>query len=173
MPDREPNEPSEGPCSSGTTGPGSVSVPSPSEIWIGDGKPDLITSNWGENNVSFLKNIGPGPALLAGVGLDPNVINLKNHGPWITATIRIPGVGSASIDLSTLRLASSVPLVPGFAEVVDPHSSQGATLWVKFSRTELDPLLTLGVNVLEVTGSLVTGESFRGTDSVRVIAPPR
>jgi hypothetical protein len=34
---------------------------------------------------------------------------------------------------------------------------------------ELDPLLTPGPNTLEVTGSLVTGGSFSGSDHVRVI----
>jgi hypothetical protein len=43
---------------------------------------------------------------------------------------------------------------------------------VKFSRAALDPLLTTGVVELEVTGSLVTGEGFTGSDEVRVIHPP-
>jgi len=43
---------------------------------------------------------------------------------------------------------------------------------VKFSREALDPFLTPGVNELEVTGSLITGEEFKGSDRVRVIDPP-
>jgi hypothetical protein len=42
---------------------------------------------------------------------------------------------------------------------------------VKFGRAALDPLLTPGMNELEVTGSLVTGEGLKGTDRIRVIAP--
>ena len=34
----------------------------------------------------------------------------------------------------------------------------------RLSRGALDPLLTLGVNELEVTGSLLTVEEFRGSD---------
>jgi len=40
---------------------------------------------------------------------------------------------------------------------------------VKFSRQALNPLLTLGDNELAVNGLLRTGESFAGTDVVRVI----
>jgi len=44
-------------------------------------------------------------------------------------------------------------------------------LMVKFARAALDPLLTPDMKDLEVTGSLVTGEGFAGTDRIRVIAP--
>jgi hypothetical protein len=40
---------------------------------------------------------------------------------------------------------------------------------VKFPREALDPLLAPGVNLLEVSGSLITGEQFRAFDPVSVI----
>jgi hypothetical protein len=139
----------------------------------GDGKPDLAVANNGSSTVSILLNIGPrSQALAAVVDLDPNVINQRSHAPWITAYIEPTGLDLASIDLSTLRLAGSVPAVSKSA-IVGDHDNDGAPdLMVKFSRRALDALLTPGVNELEVTGSLVTGEAFKGSDEVRVIDPP-
>ena len=44
---------------------------------------------------------------------------------------------------------------------------------VRFSGAAIDPLLTLGVNQVEVTASLVTGEQCSGSDTVRVVDPQR
>ncbi len=74
-----------------------------------------------------------------------------------------------SIDLSSLRLAGSIPPTTKLAKMGDHNTNGIPDLMVKFSRSALDPLLTPGVNSLELTGSLVTGESFAGTDQVRVI----
>ena len=143
----------------------------------GDGYPDLIVGEPGwavpplhSTGRVFVISTQPAP-LLAHLELDPRVINLKNHAPWVTAYIEPSEFDPASIVLSSLRLAGSVPAVPKFA-VVGDHDADGVPdLMVKFDRTALDPLLHLGMNKLEVTGSLLTGERFRGVDSVRVIDP--
>jgi hypothetical protein len=103
------------------------------------------------------------------VDLDPNVINLKSHAPWLTAYIEPSGFDPTSIDFPTVRLAGSVAAAPKFAIVGDHDKNGIPDLMLKFSRPALDPLLTPGVNSLEVTGSLVTGENFAGADDVRVI----
>jgi hypothetical protein len=108
------------------------------------------------------------PAKVA-VDLDPNVINLTSHAPWVTAYIEPSGFDPASIDISTVRLAGSVPTGSRSAIVGDHNGNGIPDLMLKFRRAALDPLLTLGVNSLEVTGSVVTGENFAGTDDVRVI----
>ena len=112
-----------------------------------------------------------GVPLAAAVDLDPKVINLKSHAPWLTAYIELSGFDLTSIDISTLRLAGSVTAAPKFAVVGDHNGNGIPDLMVKFSRSALDPLLVLGAGSLEVTGSLVTGESFAGTGEVRVIDP--
>jgi streptogramin lyase len=112
------------------------------------------------------------PELEADLDLAPNVINLKSHAPWLTAYIEPSGFDPSSIDLSTLRLAGSVPAVSKFAIVGDHNRNGAPDLIVKFSREALDPLLAPGAVELEVTGSLVTGENFTGSDEVRVIDPP-
>ncbi len=139
----------------------------------GDGKPDLVTANFHASTVSVLRNIGPrSQVLAAAVDLDPHVINLASHAPWVTAHIEPTGFDPASIDISTLRLAGSVSAASKFAHVRDFNANQIPDLTVKFSREALDPLLTPGVNELALTGSLVTGEAFEGKGEVRVIDPP-
>ncbi len=117
---------------------------------------------------------GDVPVLLpATVDLDPDVINLASRAPTVTACIEVPGFSPASIDLTSLQLAGSVPAVPKFAVVGDRDGDGLPDLTVKFSREALNPLLTPGVNDLEVTGALVTGEQFKGSDQIRVINPPQ
>src|SRR5439155_649375 len=125
----------------------------PSSVLIGDlnadGKLDLATANTGCSTVSVLLNIGQTPTTLeAALDLDPNVINLKDHAPWVTAYIEPSGFEAASIDITSLRLAGSVPPAPKFAVVGDHDRNGKPDLMVKFHREALDPLLTLGVNEL-------------------------
>ena len=64
-----------------------------------------------------------------------------------------------------------VSAAPKFAVVGDRNRNGIPDLMVKFGRAALDPLLTPGVNELEVTGTLVTGQEFKGMDRIWVIAP--
>jgi len=90
----------------------------------------------------------------------------------VTAYIEPSAFDPASIDISTLRLQGTVPVTGTKVATVGDHDGNGMPdLMVKFSRDVLDPLLTPGMNELEVTGSLVTSENFSGTDEVRVIDP--
>ena len=111
--------------------------------------------------------------LEATVDLDPNVINLKSHARWLSAYIEPSGFDPAMIDISTVRLAGSVPADAKPAALGDHNANGLPDLMIKFSRDALDPLLALGVNQLKVTGSLATGETFEGTAQVRVIDPAR
>ena len=109
-------------------------------------------------------------ALEAAVSVEPGVINLASHAPWLTAYIEPSGFDPVDIDLSTVRLAGSVPASAKFAARDDHNSNDVPDLMVKFSREALEPLLVPGLNVLELTGTLVTGEEFEGQCEVRVIA---
>jgi len=113
------------------------------------------------------------PGLEAGIDLDPDTINLNSHAPWVTAYVEPPGSFSPTdIDVSTVRLAGSVAADPKFAVAGGFNSDGKPVLKLRFSRQALDPLLAVGMNQLEVTGSLVTGQAFKGSDEVRVINPP-
>jgi hypothetical protein len=106
----------------------------------------------------------------ATVDIDPDTLNLGSQGQWVTAYIGLPeGFDPADIDISTVAL-EGLPAVRG--EV------QGDVLMVKFNRAELeenlkDRGLTLPADVtLQVTGA-VGGVAFEGSDTIRVMAPPK
>ncbi|HYQ88774.1 MAG TPA: T9SS type A sorting domain-containing protein [Candidatus Binatia bacterium] len=139
----------------------------------GDGSLDLIAANANTYNVSVLLNLSArGSSLSAGVAIDPGVINLTNHAPSVTAYIQPVGFDPTDVDVSSLRLAASLPAMSKSARVVDHDGDGVSELMVKFARGALDPLLTPGMNNLEVTGSLVTGEHFGGHCVVRVMQSP-
>jgi hypothetical protein len=124
-------------------------------------------------------NLGTPPptTLTADLDLDPDTINLKSRAPWVSAYIEPMDEGPAAFDPgeilpASLRLAGSVRPDPKFA-VVGDHDQDGIPdLSVKFSRAELDPLLSPGLTVLALTGTLATGQTIQGSDQVRVIDPP-
>jgi hypothetical protein len=107
---------------------------------------------------------------MAAFDLEPHTVNIESHGFNVTGYIELPnGFDPSDIDIATVRLAGSVPTGSRSAIIGDHNRNGVPDLMLKFRRAALDPLLTLGVNSLEVTGSLVTGENFAGTDEVRVI----
>ena len=113
----------------------------------------------------------PPPTPEVTLDLEPNVVNLKNNAPWVIAYLEPTGFDALDINLSSLRLAGSVQAAPKFATLADHNLNGVPDLMVRFSRPALVPLLALGMNSLEVTGSLVTGETFACTDQLRVIDP--
>jgi len=108
------------------------------------------------------------PVIEATVELRPKVLSLTGQTPWVTAAISLKDVDPSRVDLSTVRLAGSV--TPGLKAVaMADRDSRGARgLRLRFSRRSLEPLLVEGSNVLEVRGSLVSGETFRGYGEIRV-----
>jgi hypothetical protein len=131
---------------------------------IGSG---LFQSDVTGTEVMVLRDVS---ALAAALDLDPNVINLKSRATSVTAYIEPSGFDPASIDIASLRLAGSVPATGSKVPIVGDHNGNGLPdLMVKFGRDLLDPLLTPGINELKVTGSLATGQTFEGSDKVKVI----
>jgi hypothetical protein len=111
------------------------------------------------------------PSASTRVHLNPAVINLERPTRWLIAYIEPVGYSPSDIDISSLRLAGSVSPEPKFTKVVDHDSNGLPELMVRFSSAAIDPLLTLGVNHLAVTATLVTGEPCSGSDTVRVVDP--
>ena len=106
------------------------------------------------------------------VDLEPGVVNLSSHAPWLTAYVEATSFNPGDIDVSSVRLAGSVPAVSKSATVGDHDSDGTMDLMVKFARDAVDAQLAPGWNTLRLTGSLVTGEGFEGEDEIRVIDPP-
>ncbi len=107
----------------------------------------------------------------ASVNIDPDVLNLKSSGKWITAYIEPPdGYEVQDIDIDSV-------LLEGFLDV-QQSTIQGSVLMVKFDREGVVDYLedTLKVTppadvTLTVTGELGDGTEFTGDDTIRVMSP--
>jgi len=111
-------------------------------------------------------------ALNATVDLDPDTLNLKSEGRWITCYIRLPeGYDVGDINVSTILLDGVVPAEWGNVE--------GNVLMVKFDRQAVieyirDVLeIADGEVTLTVTGKLYDETMFEGSDTIRVICRGR
>lgn len=127
------------------------------------------------------------PAL---VQIDPDTINSKTKGDWITAYIEISetrwfkDVDSTKIDINTVKLdnypdrnnkvsAENSPdydFVTDSALYITDHDGDGKLeRMVKFDLAKVQNILQLGDGVsIEVTGSLDDGRPFYGLASVNV-----
>ncbi len=107
----------------------------------------------------------------AALELDPHVLNTRSHGQWITAYLTPGDFAPADIDLGSLRLAGSLAPEPKTPRVGDHDADGVQELALKFSRSGLAAILPDGLNTVELTGSLTTGDSFSGSAEIRVISP--
>jgi hypothetical protein len=100
----------------------------------------------------------------ATIDIDPDTLNLKSNGRWITAYISVPGGGNVSnINVSTVQLNSSIP--------ADWGDVQGNIQMVKFDRLAVEDFIgaatpSIGLNV---SGKLCNDKNFFGTDYIRAI----
>jgi len=112
------------------------------------------------------------------IDIDPDTLNLKSKGKWITAYIELPeGYGVGDIDISSILLNGTIPVDPNAPTAVGDYDGDGvADLMVKFNRTAvcefiLSKGITVGNVTLTVSGRLYDGTEFEGCDTIRVRMP--
>jgi hypothetical protein len=102
--------------------------------------------------------------LEASVDIDPDTLNLKSCGRWITAYITLPGGYDVNdIDLNTIMLEDTIPAAWG--------DFQDDVLMVKFHRSEVAEMVSPGQVKLTINGELIDGTLFSGSDTIKVINP--
>lgn len=145
----------------------------------GDGVNDIIiTSAAGLYVLSF-------PGIEATVDVDPDTLNLKSNGEWITAYIELPtGYDVANIDVGSIVLTvdgGDFYVDPAAPTAIGDYDLDGVSdLMVKFNRAAIrDHLIGVDVDTedgrfynvdFDVTGTVDT-TTFLGTDTVRVRIP--
>lgn len=100
----------------------------------------------------------------AKLDIDPDTLNLKSKGTWVTGYLTFENATPEDIDMSSLLLMES--LSPESWDI------QGETLMLKFSRQELQSLLDVGESVeISLSGKLKDDREFRVSDHIRVTNP--
>jgi WD40 repeat protein len=128
--------------------------------WRPDGKYALIV---GGSSILRYPSSSFNNTIEATFDIDPNTLNLKSKGRWITCYITLNDPYDVNdIDISTILLEDTIPAEWG--------DIQGDTLIVKFDRSEVEDMLPVGTYNLKVTGELTDGTSFEGySDEIKVI----
>lgn len=99
----------------------------------------------------------------ADVDIDPNTLNLKSKGRWITAYVRLPeGYDVADISAENFILNGELQ--------AEWNDIQDGVLMAKFNRADVTAILEVGNEVeVWITGGLTDGTLFEGSDIIRVI----
>ncbi|UCG93340.1 MAG: T9SS type A sorting domain-containing protein [candidate division WOR-3 bacterium] len=123
------------------------------------------------------------PAIDAVIDIDPNTLNLKSQGRWVTCYIELAeGYTVEDIDINTVALTeidgqSIGPLNREGPTEIDDYDNDGIPdLMVKFNRQALIAILSELVEPpvdveLTVSGELTDGTAFNGSDIIHVICP--
>jgi len=106
--------------------------------------------------------------------LEPNTFNLRSMGKWVTGFLEPPAPFTVNdIDVSSILLEGSVAVDPDAPTAVGDHNGNGIPdLMVKFSRAELELLLSPGDAVTVTVTGTIGSHCFIGTDVIRVIHAP-
>jgi outer membrane protein assembly factor BamB len=112
------------------------------------------------------------------IDIEPDVLNLKSKGRWITAFIEFPeGYNVSDINISSILLNGTIPVDMNAPIAVGDYDNDGIPdLMVKFNRTAICQLILskgikLGNITLTVSGKLIDGVEFEGCDTIRVRMP--
>lgn len=101
------------------------------------------------------------------VDIEPDTINLKSKGKWLTAYVGLPEPHDAGdIDLDSIVLKKDEFEVGG-----EYGEFESGRVKVKFPRPAVQSVLEPGEVELTVLGELEDAAPFEGTDTVRVIEP--
>jgi hypothetical protein len=116
------------------------------------------------------------PVIEATIDADPDTLNLKSQGEWISTYIELPtGYDVNNIGVSTIRLNDILSVDSSAPSQIGDHDVDGIPdLMVKFNRAQLESYIyyILGVRygqvTLTVTGQLFDGTIFKGSDTIKV-----
>jgi hypothetical protein len=111
------------------------------------------------------------PIIPAFVDFDPDTLNLKSKGKWVTVYIELPiGYDVNEIDLESIIFNGQIQIEPKPIEIGDYDDNGIADLMVKFNRKDAQDILEVGEEVkITISGNLIDERPFEGSDTIRVI----
>ena len=125
------------------------------------------------------------PPIVAVVDIDPDALNLRSQGMWITAFIELPkGYNVTDINVSSIMLNGTIHAESRPFAVGDYDNDTVPDLMVKFSRSQVIAFVLPNAGITEgkfgnvtltVTGRLYDGTPFEGSDTFKIIlfTPPQ
>ena len=112
----------------------------------------------------------------ATVDFDPDTLNLKSKGKWVTVYIELPlghGYNISMTNLTSVTLDGQIYAEAKPLEIGDYDSDGIPDLMVKFNRAAVQAVLQVGDQVeITINGKLTDGSLFEGKDTIQVILPP-
>lgn len=124
------------------------------------------------------------PKISVTTDIDPDTLNLRSRGQWITAYIELPeGYDVNDINVSTIMLNDTVPAELKPFAIGDYDSDTVPDLMVKFDRAEVISYILANVDLtqlyedrfmtitLTITGYLNDGTPFQGSTTIRIVMP--
>jgi len=98
--------------------------------------------------------------------ISPQTLNLKSQGRWISAKVRLgDSVQAAEVNIASVKLLGEV----SWDRIL--VSEKPNTLTIKFSRSQVQALLTPGNQVITLSGETNDGAVFSASDRIKVIQP--
>lgn len=142
-----------------------------------EGDLDLVFLELISPSYPVMYNHGVAVAIPATIDIDPDTLRLTSKGKFVTCYIELPeGYYVEDIDLDSVTLTEindgllDPPLYTvGTFEIRDYDDDGIPDLMVKFDRQELSPLLEVGDAELTVSGELIDGPMFEGTDTITLL----
>jgi hypothetical protein len=117
------------------------------------------------------------------IDIDPDTLNLKSKGKWITVYIEISGGDPRDIDPDTVLLNDTLSpendtkygFVTNESSFIKDNDGDGIEeRMFKFSRSAVQALVSPAENVtLVVSFKMTDGSEHSGSDTIRVIDPPK
>ncbi len=140
------------------------------EAFVTSQYPGAVQESWISIILHFQYIVVP---ILATIDFDPDTLNLKSHGNYVTVYIELTsecGLEVSDIDPTTVSLNGLLALEKPTPQIGDHDGDGFPDLMVKFDRQALKSILMPGDPVLiTVSGECSGGIPFEGTDTIRVI----
>jgi len=132
---------------------------------------DIISEDDGMVASARIDNVNT--RITANVDIDPNTLNLRSMGRWITCYLELQRDHDvADIDVASIRLNDVIPAETKPTGIGDYDDDGDPDLMVKFDRAEVIALLSPGqITPITISGN-VGGQQFGGTDYINVISRP-
>jgi len=148
---------------------------------IGD-TPYLIDED-NQDNYPLMEPWSPIETVHATIDIDPDTLNLRSRGKWITCYVELPeGYNVSDIDVTSVMLNDTVPVCLKAHAIGDYDEDGIPDLMVKFGRAEVIDYIMANVNMTElfeekfmtvtltITGKLDDGTPIQGNTKIRIIA---